>query len=371
MPEILKNQSAAEIHRRMMEALPPDIDNTEGGFPWDMTYPTALEKAELVESQAAGVLQIAFPMWAHGVWLDNHAQSVGIERRAANHATGFLEIEGNPGAVIDKGAKFAVPASGENKALEYIAAQSVEIDAEGLATLPIISAEAGRIGNVAAHSIQLLVTPIRGIIRVDNPLPITGGAEPEDDESLWERIDEINKARGMSYVGNDADYIRWAKEMPGVGHAAVVRIWDGPGTVKLVLTDAEGMPANEMIMQAVYAHIMGEENEPMTRLAPIGVALTVAAPEAKAVDYAFTVHIAQGYTAYDVKTAFMEALKQYYKEADAEKLLRYSRIGSLLIELPEVLDYADLRINGGMENIVIDADAFPVTGEIEIVEADA
>ena len=44
-PSFLNDQDAETIHKRMMEELPPDIDDTEGGFPWDFTKPTALEKS--------------------------------------------------------------------------------------------------------------------------------------------------------------------------------------------------------------------------------------------------------------------------------------------------------------------------------------
>ncbi len=47
-PDWLKTETAEQIQARMMESLPPDIDDTEGGFPWDFTYPTALEKDELL-----------------------------------------------------------------------------------------------------------------------------------------------------------------------------------------------------------------------------------------------------------------------------------------------------------------------------------
>jgi hypothetical protein len=47
-PEWLKNVSARGIQERMMRNLPLDIDKTEGGFAWDLTMPTALEKAELL-----------------------------------------------------------------------------------------------------------------------------------------------------------------------------------------------------------------------------------------------------------------------------------------------------------------------------------
>ena len=44
-PPMLQSIDDDEIHARMLEALPSDIDKTEGGFAYDFTRPAALEKA--------------------------------------------------------------------------------------------------------------------------------------------------------------------------------------------------------------------------------------------------------------------------------------------------------------------------------------
>ena len=36
-PDFMDSSSAEEIHERMMENLPDDIDDMPGGFPWDFT----------------------------------------------------------------------------------------------------------------------------------------------------------------------------------------------------------------------------------------------------------------------------------------------------------------------------------------------
>ena len=76
-PSFLNGQDAETIHKRMMENLPPDIDDMENGFPWDFTKPTALEKAEMLEFHLVETLKIMFPMWAYDEWLDYHAKGRG------------------------------------------------------------------------------------------------------------------------------------------------------------------------------------------------------------------------------------------------------------------------------------------------------
>ena len=43
-PAFFENNSAEEIHQRMMDSLPADIDDMPGGFPYDFTMPAAMEK---------------------------------------------------------------------------------------------------------------------------------------------------------------------------------------------------------------------------------------------------------------------------------------------------------------------------------------
>lgn len=52
-PEFIENNSAEEIHQRMMNNLPADIDDMPGGFPFDFTMPAALEKDEFINSHTA------------------------------------------------------------------------------------------------------------------------------------------------------------------------------------------------------------------------------------------------------------------------------------------------------------------------------
>ena len=63
-PPWLQGQDTDTIHARMMANLPEDIDDTEGGFPWDFTRPSALEMAELLEFQMVENLRAMFYQFA-------------------------------------------------------------------------------------------------------------------------------------------------------------------------------------------------------------------------------------------------------------------------------------------------------------------
>lgn len=366
LPSWLNDQDAETIHKRMMEKLPPDIDDTEGGFPWDFTKPTALEKAELLEFFLPETLKIMFPMWAYDYWLDLHAKAAGTERKAANPAYGKLEITGTPGTEIPAGFRFAVASTRDMPAVEFTAEETAYIGEDGTATVGVVAAEAGKAGNVPAGTIAIMAKPIKGISSITNPVKTSGGTEEEEDDSLRQRIEEINQAAEASFVGCDADYKRWAKEVAGVGDAFVIPEWnpDVPNSVKVVILDANGEPANEKIQRDVFDYIYSP-NDRMERKAPVGAILTVAAPTANTINYSFILQIKDGYSPQAVVEQFGKELRTYYTTAKEENVVRYAMVGSILINTAGVRDFDDLTLNGATENIPIGEDEYPVTGTID------
>ena len=363
-PSFLNGQDAETIHKRMMENLPPDIDDMENGFPWDFTKPTALEKAEMLEFHLVETLKIMFPMWAYDEWLDYHAKGRGITRKPANLASGELLITGVPGTTIPAGFRFAAPATADSPAIEYETTEKYTIGEDGTVRVQVTAVEPGIKGNVPANTVTLMMTPIKGITSITNEASITGGTEVESDDELRNRIMEIDAASEASFVGSDGDYKRWAEEVPGVGTALVMPEWAGPGTVKVVVIDANGQPANQAIITAVYNNIMSPDDR-LQRKAPIGATVTVEAPTAKEINYSFTLELKAGENQETVLERFKAQLRTYYVEAKKEGVVRYNRVISILTNTEGVKDFTGLTMNGGTVNIVLEEDEYPVTGTID------
>lgn len=364
IPSFLNDQDAETIHQRMMEKLPADIDDTEGGFPWDFTKPTALEKAEMLEFHLVETLKLMFPAWSYGEWLDLHASGKSMERKPANQATGVVRVSGVPGTTIPEGFKFATPSIDGKPAVEFEAIEKYNIGEEGAVDVEIRAVTAGVIGNVPADTISLMMTPIKGITAISNELQTSGGAEEESDEELRARIDERDAAGEASFVGSDSDYKRWAEEVPGVGTALVAAEWDGPGTVKVIIIDANGEPGNQTMITAVYNNIISPDDR-VERKAPIGATVTVTAPDPKEINYSFILELEAGEAIGIVINRFKEELQAYYSEAKAESVIRYTRVSSILTSTPGVRDFSDLKINGSIGNIGLDEDEYPITGNID------
>lgn len=366
-PAWLLNQDAETIHRRMMAALPPDIDDTEGGFPWDFTMPTALEKAELLQFHLVQTLKVIFPEWAYGEYLDLHAKRVCLTRRPAGYAYGELVITGTSGTEIPAGFAFAVPAVNNQPSVEFLTVETVVIGEEKTVKVGVLAAIAGTSGNVPADTIVVMVKPMKGITAITNPEKTTGGVEAESDDSLRARIMEVEQGLDKGFVGCDADYIRWSKEVPGVGSSFVIANWDPAvkNSVKLVVLDNNGEPANPHILEEVYNHIMSPDDR-LQRKAPIGAILTVVAPTMKAITYSFKAILESGFDAESVTKSIHTAILNYYTKAKARGFVQYIVIHALITGTAGIYDFVELKMNGDIENIYLELDEYPETVSIEL-----
>lgn len=364
-PEFLQGQSAAEIHSRMLASFPGDIDTSEGQFLWDFTMPTAIEKAEMIEFQLNETIKEMFPFYASGHWLDLHGANRGIVRKEAVAAQGEVTITGTAGTVIPAQTSLFTGATGDQAAIEFLTDTAAVIDTTGTVTIPITAAVAGTSGNVAAETILLTGNMIAGVATVTNQESTHGGMEEENDEALRARIIAYDQNQGVSFVGSIADYKRWALEVDGVGSVTVIPPADATGKIQLLLVDSKGDLADSDLCTAVYNHIMSPD-QPEQRLAPINALLEVKAPAALYLNIVGTVVKDDSLTVTQVKEIFSGLLREIYPLAAESGVLKYSQVVGLLLQIPGVSDYKDVKINGNMVNIVIGDNQYPVTGQVVI-----
>lgn len=368
-PDFVSGSTPEEIQDRMMSNLPADIDDMPGGFPYDFTMPTALEKSELIQFHLVRTLMLMFPMWAWGEWLELHGKQKGVFRKEPNKASGEVTFEGIAETRIADGFIVCTPATDISSSIEFVLDKEVTIPESGKVTVSVTAVEGGSASNTKSETVILMSKPIEGITKLYNEKDITGGTDEEDDESYRERIQEAYESEGTSFIANDSDYKRWAKEVTGIGDCIVVPTWNGPGTVKLVLVDANGRPANSQLVDAVYNHIMSP-NDREKRLMPTGSAeLTVVAADTMLISYTCTGLAFDSSTSLEQVTSdFKSAVMKYYATAKLENIVRYNRVHALLTNIPGVLDFKDLKLNGEENNIILDQDEYPETEDVSFVQ---
>ncbi|MCM1559633.1 MAG: baseplate J/gp47 family protein [Butyrivibrio sp.] len=362
-PEFIENNTAEEIHERMMNNLPPDIDDMPGGFPYDFTKPAALEKDEFINYHLVRALMIAFPQYAWDEWLDLHGQQVHLERHQPEKAYGKIKVVGTAGTELVAGVIFCTPATETGPAIEYKAAEDAVIGEDGTVLIPVEAVESGTSSNVAANTVVLMARPDKNITEVSNPEPITGGTERESNDDYYDRI-AAEYENSMTYLGNDSDYARWAKQA-GAGDCIVVSVAEGPGTVKLVLVDGNGQPANEKLVQDVYDYIVSPGDR-SKRLLPTACSRLICEPATTVrVDFTITGLVYDDTTGIEqIKEDFTKAVKAVYSEAKKEGVLRYNDVRPIISDIAGVEDFDTFLMGGDMKNLRLSNEEYPETGTL-------
>lgn len=174
----------------------------------------------------------------------------GDGRRGATKASGPITVTGTPGEKLAAGTLFVSMTTG----LSYAVKADTVITGQEMA-VSVEAVVAGKAGNLAAGEVLTIGTPVGTIGATAVSGGISGGTDEESAESLRERI--LDRIRQPPGGGDDADYVRWAKEVPGV-----TRVWPsggemGAGTVTVrFLRDGDADPIpNASEVEKVYEHI--------------------------------------------------------------------------------------------------------------------
>lgn len=347
----------------MMNTLPGDIDDMPGGFPYDFTMPAALENDKFINFHLVRALMIAFPQYAWDEWLDLHGRQVHLERHTPEKAYGNVRVTGTPGTEIPSGTTFCTPATDTGPSIEFSSVETAIIGDDGTAMIHVLAVESGTGSNVAANTVVLMTKPRKNITEVVNLEPITGGTERESNDDFYDRI-SAEYQNSMTYLGNDADYERWAKQA-GAGDCIVIAAAEGPGTVKLILIDGNGQPANEKLVQAVYDYIVSPEDR-TKRLLPTACSKLICEPAITVkVNFTITGLIFETITNIEqIKADFTAAVKAVYTKAKLEGILRYNDVRPVISNITGVTDYETFLMDGEMKNIRLDSEEYPETGTL-------
>lgn len=363
-PDFLENNTAEEIHERMMNNLPDDIDDMPGGFPYDLTKPAALEKDELINYHLVRAIMIAFAQYAWDEWLDLHGKQVHIERKQPESASGKVKVTGKAGTVIAAGTVFCTPATETGPSVEFRSLEDAVIEENGMILVQVEAVESGTGSNVLENTVTLMAKPDKNVIGVTNPEQIRGGTERESNDAYYNRI-AAEYANSLTYLGNDSDYIRWAKEA-GAGDCIVIPAAEGPGTTKLVLVDGNGQPANEELVNRVYSHIVSPEDRKKRLLPTACCELICGSATTVNIDFTVTGLLYDETTDIEqIKNDFSLAVKTVYSSAKQHGVLRYNDVRPIISGIAGVSDFDEFLVNGGMENIDLSVEEYPETGALD------
>lgn len=337
-----------EMMEFMLAAVPEGYDVSEGSFFYDILKPVAYQMY-LLQSRISDLQENTFAMTAAGEYLDRKAAEQGIIRNAAEFAKGSVIITGTKGEVVLKGSLIAA------EDVLFAVDETVTIPNSGSVEVTATCTRGGLLGNVRAGAINRFPVTLRGIKTVTNPEPFTGGYDMETDAALLERY--IEKVSRPNVSGNKYHYIQWAKEVSSaVGDVQVIPLWNGAGTVKVVIVDSDNQPATAELISEVQAHI--EESR------PIGADVTVVSATALQINVSVTL---MSNNAASIHEDVENAIREYLSSAALKKeYVSYAKIGGLILSVNGVEDYSNLKVNNGTANIALADGVVPVLGSVNI-----
>ena len=311
--------------------------------------PTAIQ-LEQMEQREDQILANAFYDTAD----DEHKELIAkdranIERKAAVASSGMVLISGTEGAAVTKGIKVA------SDTVTFTVKETAVIPSSGSVRVKVECDTAGAAGNIPVGAIKDFPITISGLNTVKNEEPFTNGYAQETIEEMGVRYKE--KIQNPATSGNAAHYKQWAKEVPGVGDARVFGRTPTRGSVTVVIIDAQKRAATEDLCTEVYEHI--EKNRP--------VGADVYVNPAEEVGIILSLKLLTSDPQKDYTEQINTALQGWLADqAFQTTYISYARVGDMILSVEGVIDYEDLKVNGGTVNIQIADTQVAVSGGVTI-----
>ena len=344
---MFSNQTYEVIKQRILDNINIEIDKREGSFTSNMVAPIVEELAK-VYINMGDILSLGFIEDSFDTYLDKRVAEFGVYRKEGTKAIGEIKVEGQDGLTISNGD--IVKAND----LYFTVLNDIELPNENI--LYVESNEVGYKYNLLANTEFELVEKNDKVTRLVNEVEFINGVDVESDEDLRKRFVRIINSPSTS--GNKNHYEEWALEVNGVGRAIVYPLWNGNGTVKVMIVGNDNKPVSEDIIKNCKLYI--EENM------PIGCQLTVTTPSLLNVFIKANVELKEGYDIEDIKLDFEASLNEHLKGVTSE--LTYSKIYGLLANHLAVEDITELKINNSNSNISISDDKIINISEIILSE---
>lgn len=363
--------------RKMLDAVPDNVDKREGSIIYDALAPAALVMGQQ-SLDMANVIKETYIKTASGEFLDYRAIEHGTSRYPATQTEAKAKVLNDKKEPLDNvqiGDKFA--SIGDSPI--FYAVTKINSDL----TIELTAETAGSSANSYIGQI-LPVTP-NDLLSWAEITEITAPArDVESDDHLRARL--LSSQSWNAYGGNVADYLDMTSKIDEVGAAQIYPTWNGGGTVKVVILNNDLMPASASLVQKVKNTLDPEDKQAEGYgLAPIDHAVTVTAPEILKVDVSIQLQLTNQANKVAVEKGIKDMLNELFSELRKDwntinatvgrgySLSIYrSRILSKIMLIDGVADSQFPKLNGEDKDIHLifsnEVSQLPILGEVTISE---
>lgn len=336
-----------QLLQRCLDRVPNTVDKRQGSIIYDALAPCCVELAQMYIELSAIYDQV-FIDTAVGSALDALVKQNGVYRKEATKAV----RKGEFNLVVPVGSRFS---DGTNS---YIVISNIE----GTNDSRLQCEQAGNVGNSYYGSLTP-ISYVNGLTKAELTDIIDTGDDTESDDALRERYMETVTA--PQFGGNISDYQNKVKAITGVGGCKVVPIWNGGGTVKLIITNSLYQTPDESLIKEVQEIVDPTQDQTGIGIAPIGHIVTVEGAESSNITISGTFTLQSGTEPDDIKQQVNEVVDNYFnslaKEWDSEEniIVRVSQIETRILGVNGVLDITNVQLSSGTSNISLESNQIP------------
>lgn len=339
------------ILKRMLDRVPKSIDKREGSVIYDAVAPAAVELMQMY-IELDGVMNETFADTASREYLIRRAKERGIKPKEATKAI----MKGEFNIDVPIGSKF----TGGN--LFFTAVEKIEAN-----MYKMECSTYGRDGNRYFGTL-IPVDYIDGLTKAEITELLIPGEDEEDTEVLRKRY--LNSFSSHAFGGNVADYIEKTNSIAGVGGVKVYPVWNGGGSVKLVIISSDYTKPSDELIDMVQQEIDPTKDGEGKGIAPIGHVVSVFGVNEDVINIDTNISYQAGYDYEKCKENIEEVVDEYLNSlnknwAESENIVvRVSQIESRMLDIDGIIDVYDTKINDVAGNYVVGSDSIVVVGDI-------
>jgi uncharacterized phage protein gp47/JayE len=347
--------SYEEIMERTLAKVSTDVDKREGSVIWNAMAPTNEEIANIFVLLDA-IYENGFADTAERDYLILRCKERGITPEPATYAV----LKGEFNMEIPIGNRFNL---GD---LNYVVTAFIN-SSDNRYYYQLKCETEGTEGNVQfgeLSAIDFVDTNMEGSI-VELLIP---AEDEEDTENLRRRyLDSFNTT---PFGGNQDDYKNEVSKLDGVGGVKIIPVWNGGGTVKLIIINSNYDKASSTLVSTVQNAIDPSPQGTGAGLAPIGHTVTVESCKERNITINFKCTFEDGYSWNTVQSEVETALEEYLLELrknwanSSASIVRISQIENRTLNIDGIIDVQGTTINNSSENLTLKFEEIPILGGV-------
>lgn len=360
--EDLQQYSYENILQQALSKVPETIDKRQGSIIYDALAPACYVLADYY-MQLYNMYQQTNIETAVGVNLEHICANYNITRIGATSAVkkAYFTNSNDEPMTVALNSRFST--IGENPINYYV--ENYHYDDEGAivpGTYDLRCEVLGRAGNDYVGSI-IPISFINNLKTATMSDVVISARDKETDEELRERYkDSLTEKQ---FAGNIYAYKSLMKSLEGIGYAQIYSTWDGPGTVKCVLTDFDFKPISQETINKIKDIVDPTDYESLgAGIAPIGHTVTISTPTKKVINISTSVTLAVGYQIRQlqdlIKTnvdAYLETVRKKWDSQNSENkyslAIYIAQINRVILEVPGINNVTNTMINGSPNDLIL------------------